>query len=233
MRLFLIFCVISFSAISQIKRVDLQVKTDDKISAHGFSYWQELKIKSTDTSFSLPLHKKNPDVISNLKAGNYTVSVTSVFNTQVDKKINLHKKITLLKFTGLTTIYNKAPDNVSISEQIKLNDTLYIIYNTSRNDENNNVKIGIAKTNTGFTAILFEGLSPKVFSTMQQPKDLYKYVVEFETSAKKTNTIQAETTDNKEVYTIELNKKINSFIIPGTWQGLDKLRAILFAVQNK
>ena len=92
MRLFFILFVISFSAISQTKRVELQIKTDDKISVHGFSYWQQVNIKSVDTSFSLSLHKKNPDVISNLKAGNYTVSVTSVFNTQVSKKVSLQKK---------------------------------------------------------------------------------------------------------------------------------------------
>ncbi len=232
MRLFFILFVISFSAISQTKRVELQIKTDDKISVHGFSYWQQVNIKSVDTSFSLSLHKKNPDVISNLKAGNYTVSVTSVFNTQVSKKVSLQKKTTLLKFTGLSSIYHKEVENINLAEKIKLNDTLYIIYNTSRNDENNNVKIGITKTSTGFTALLYEGLTATIFSSMQHPKDLYKYVVEFETSARKANSPKAETTDNKEVYTIELNKSINTFIIPGAWQGLDKLRGILFAIQK-
>jgi len=233
MNFFSILFLISFSVLAQTKRVELQVKTDDKISAHGFSYWQQLNIKSADTSFSISLHKKNPDVISNLKAGNYTVSTTSVFNNHVSKKVSLQKKSTLLKLTGLSATYHKTLDNILISDKIKLNDTLYIIYNTSRNDENNNVKIGIAKTSTGFTAILYEGLTSTIFTTMLCPKDLYKNVIEFETSAKKSNSPKAETTDNKEVYTIELNKEINTFIIPGTWQGLDKLRAVLFAVQKQ
>jgi hypothetical protein len=232
MKLFYILFLLSFSLLAQTKRVELQVKTDDKISAHGFSYWQQLNIKSVDTSFSLSLHKKNPDVISNLKAGNYTVSVASVFNNHVSKKVSLQKKSTLSKFTGLSNMYKKEAENINLTEKIKLNDTLYIIYNTSRNDENNNVKLGITKTSTGFNALLFEGLTTKIFSSMLCPKDLYKYVIEFETSAKKANSSKAETTDNKEVYTIELNKGINTFVIPGTWQGLDKLRGVLFAIQK-
>ena len=233
MKFFSILFFLSFSLLAQTQRVELQVKTDDKISAHGFSFWQQLNIKSADTSFSLPLHKKNPDVVSNLKTGNYIVSVTSVFNHHASKKINLQKKSTLVKLTGLSAVYHKEEGVINLTEKIKLNDTLYILYNTSRNDENNNVKLGITKTNTGFTAILYEGLSPMVFSTMLCPNDLYKNVIEFEKAAKNANSPKAETTDNKEVYTIELNKAYHSYIIPGTWQGLDKLRAILFAIQKQ
>ena len=231
MKFFAFLFLISVSILAQTKRVELQVKTDDKISAHGFSYWQQLHIKSADTSFSIFLHKKNPDIISNLKAGNYIVSAVSVFNTHIDKKISLQKKITPIKITGLANVYHKETETTNLTEKIKLNDTLYIIYSSPR-DINAPIKLGITKTNTGFTALLYEGLTAKVFSSMQCPNDLYKYVVEFETLAKKTNSPKAETTDNKEIYTIELNKAINTFIIPGTWQGLDKLRAILFAVQK-
>ena len=232
MRLFFILLIFSFSIKAQTKRGELEIKTDDKISVHGFSYWKELKIKSADTSFSYSLHNKNPDIINNLKAGNYTITVTSIFNTQISKKVSLQKKTTPLKFTGLATTYHKAPDTPSLTEKIKLHDTLYIIYNTPRNDESNNMKLAITKNKDGFVAILYEGLTSTVFSTMQFNPDLYKHVVEFETSGRKANSPKAETTDNKEVYTIELNKETTSFIIPGVWGGLDKLRAILFIVQK-
>jgi len=232
MRFFFLLIILSFSVKAQTKRVDLRIKTDDKISVHGFSCWKELKIKSADTFFSYPLHTKNPDVIPNLKTGNYTVTAVSVFNTQIHKKISLLKKSTLVKFAGLETIYHKALDTPALTEKIKLHDTLYIIYNTPRNEENNNVKLAITKNKDAFTAILFEGLTNTVFSAMQFKPDLYKHVVDFETSGKKLNSPKAETTDNKEVYTIELNKETTSFIIPGTWGGLDKLRAILFIVQK-
>ncbi|HTA63839.1 MAG TPA: hypothetical protein VK835_15355 [Bacteroidia bacterium] len=232
MRFLFILLALSFSASAQTKRVELQIKTDDKISVHGFSYWKELKIKSADTSFSYPLHTKNPDVIPNLKAGSYTVTVVSVFNTRVSKKVNLQKKTTLLKFTGLATTYRKAADATNLTEKIKLNDTLYIVYNTPRNDEENNVKIAITKNKEGYETILYEGLTSTVFSTMQFNPSLYKYVIEFETSGKKANSLKAETTDNKEVYTVELNKETSSFIIPGTWGGLTKLKGILFIVQK-
>ena len=232
MRFVFLLIILSFSLKAQIKRVELQIKTDDKISIHGFSYWKELKIKSIDTSFNYSLHTKNPDVISNLKTGNYTITAISVFNTQISKKVNLQKKTTLVKFTGLATTYRTALETTNLTEKIKLHDTLYIIYNTSRNDENNNVKLAITKNKDGFAAILYEGLTSTVFSTMQFNPDLYKHVVEFETSGKKVNSPKAETTDNKEVYTIELNKETTLFIIPGNWGGLDKLRAILFIVQK-
>ncbi|HXD94138.1 MAG TPA: hypothetical protein VNX01_13080 [Bacteroidia bacterium] len=232
MRFFFLLIILSFSVKAQIKRVELQIKTDDKISVHGFSYWKELKIKSADTSFSYSLHTKNPDIIPNLKTGNYSVTAISVFNTQIHKKINLQKKITLVKFTGLATTYHKVLDTFNLTEKIKLHDTLYIIYNTPRNEENNNVKLAITKNKDGFAALLYEGLTNTVFSIMQFNPDLYKHVVEFELSGKKANSQKAETTDNKEVYTIELNKETTSFIIPGTWGGLDKLRAILFIVQK-
>ena len=232
MRFFFLFIILSFSVKAQTKRVELQIKTDDKISVHGFSYWKQLQIKSADTIFSYPLHTKNPDVIPNLKAGNYTITVVSVFNTQVRKKVNLQKKTTLVKLTGLANIYHKTPENSTITEKIKLNDTLYIIYNTPRNDGDNNVKLGITKNKDGFAAILYEGFTNTVYTAMQFNADLYKYVVEFETSGKKASSPKAETTDNKEVYTIELNKEVTSFIIPGTWGGLDKLKAILFIVQK-
>jgi hypothetical protein len=232
MRFFSLLLILSVSVKAQTKRVELQIKTDDKISIHGFSYWKELQIKSADTSFNYLLHTKNPNAIPNLKAGNYTVTIVSIFNTQVSKKVNLQKKSTHVKFTGLATTYHKAADVTNITEKIKLHDTLYIIYNTPRNDKDNNVKLAITKNNNGFEAILYEGLTNTVYSTMQFDTNLYKYVIEFETSSKKLNSAKAETTDNKEIYTIELNKEITSFVIPGKWGGTDKLRAILFIVQK-
>src|ERR1700756_929547 len=232
MRFFFVLAILFFTAKAQTKRVELQIKADDKISVHGFSYWKELIIKSADTLFTYPLHIKNPDIIPNLKTGNYMIIVVSVFNTQVHKKVNLQKKTTLVKFEGLADKYHKAADTLNITEKIKLHDTLYIIYNTSRNDENNYVKLAVTKNKDGYAAILYEGLTNSILTNQQFNADLYKKVIEFEISGKKESSRKTETTDNKETYTIELNKEITSFIIPGTWGGLDKLRAILFIVEK-
>ena len=232
MRFFFLLLIFSFSVKAQTKRVELQIKTDDKISVHGFSYWKELKIKSADTFFIYSLHTKNPDVIPNLKPGNYTITVASVFNTYISKKVNLQKQSTLVKFSGLATTYHKAPESQNITEKIKLHDTLYIVYSTPRNEEDNAVKVAITKNSEGYMAILYEGLTNTVFAYQQFNSNSLKQVIDFETSGKKLNSPKAETTDNKEVYTIELNKEISSFIVPGTWGGLNKLRAILFIVQK-
>ncbi len=228
---FIVFIALSFSLTAQTKRVELQIKTDDKISVHGFSYWKELKITSADTTFTYSLHTKNPDVISNLKQGSYTIRVSSVFNTHVSKKTNLQKKITLVNFCGLPKVYHQPANNVNLTEKIKLHDTLYILFSTNR-DNINAEKIGITKTGIGFTAILYEGITNNVFTYMQCPNDLYKFVTEFEASLKKANSPKAETAPTKEVYSIELNKEVSSFIIPENMNGLDRLKAILFAVQR-
>ncbi len=167
MRLFFLLLVFAFSVKAQIKHIELEVKTDDKISVHGFSYWKELNIKSADTAFNYSLDTKKTKIIPNLKADNYTVTITSVFNTQISKQVTLQKKNTLLKFTGLVTTYYKAPDKQNITEKIKLHDTLYIIYNTTRNDENNNVKLAITKNTEGYSAILYEGLTNTVYAAQQ------------------------------------------------------------------
>jgi len=54
----------------------------------------------------------------------------------------------------------------------------------------------------------------------------------YKSGGKKANSPKTETKDDKEIYSIELNKEITSFIIPGTWGGLNKLRALLFIVQK-
>ena len=98
---FFVFLPLSF--FSQNKRLSLQIKTDNKPSLHGFSYWQQLKISSKDTSFATSFNRSNPDVFKNLKAGTYSITVSSVFNHQVTKKFVLSKKNQLTKINNLTS----------------------------------------------------------------------------------------------------------------------------------
>ena len=228
---FLIFIAFCFSVKAQTKRVELQIKTDDKISVHGFSYWKEIKIASKDTSFTYPLHTKNPDVIPNLKQGNYEVTIQSIFNIRVSKKIVLQKKVTLLKFTGLPMVYHQNLDGIKLSNKIKLHDTLYLVYSTTK-EGTESEKLGVTKTVDGFKALLYEGLTNTLLNQMMITANQYKYVVEFEENLKNKNAPKAETAPIKEVYTIALNKEINSFIIPENNNGIEKLKAILFIVQR-
>jgi hypothetical protein len=68
---------------------------------------------------------------------------------------------------------------------------------------------------------------------MQFKDVLYSTVINFEKDGKKANSPKAETAPKADIYTIELNKEIVSFIIPGDWGGLDKLKAVLFIVEQK
>src|SRR5438132_279876 len=99
------FLLLNIPFFSQNKRATLQIKTDDKPSMHGFSYWQEIKISSKDTSFSASLHRSNPDVFKNLKPESYTVTISSLFNHIVSKKILFNTKTPVIKITGLSAFY--------------------------------------------------------------------------------------------------------------------------------
>ncbi|MEO8761103.1 MAG: hypothetical protein ABI448_09440 [Bacteroidia bacterium] len=228
---FLVFIAFCYSGNAQTKRVELKIKTDDKISIHGFIYWQQLQITSEDTSFIYQLHTKKPNITLNLKQGNYTVTVSSVFNTRVSKKVSLQKKSTCLKFTGLPMVYHQATDSKNLTEKIKLHDTLYIIYSTTKEGVSSE-KLAITKTDNGLEALLYDGLTNTLLNKMLFNPNSFKYVTEFETNLKAKNAPKAETATIKEIYTIELNKEISTFIIPQNNDGIEKLKAILFIVQR-
>lgn len=228
------FClaVISASSFSQNNLFSLQIKTDDKPSLHGFSYWQQIKVVSKDTSFTYRLHTANPDVISNLKPGTYKVAVFSIFNHHISKKTELNKKTPLLKFTGVNAYYFKPKTNTNLSEKLKLNDTLFIIYSNTQ-DEKTREKMGIVKTKNGYTVIQYTGISNEIVQTMMVSDATYKHVIKFETEGKKANSPKAETAPVAEANTLELNKEIVTFIVPGTWNGFNNLKATLLLAEQK
>jgi hypothetical protein len=214
------------------QRFTLSIKTDDKITMHGFCYWQELQVKSKDTSFTTHLHRSNPDEIKNLKAGTYTLTAVSLFNGRIAKKIELNKKTPPVKWKGLQAFYKRVTEKQSLSEKLKMNDTLFILYSSSA-DENAKEKIGITKTANGYKAIQYRGISQEVQQEMQFKNEFFKDVVAFEANGKKANSPKAETAPVAEIYTLALHKDIISFIVPGQWNGLDQLKAKLFIVEQK
>lgn len=199
---------------------------------HGFCYWQEMLVKSKDTSFTYRLHSGNPDVIKNLKPGSYQLTTQSLFNHRVTKKVELNKKTPLVKIKGLQAFYTRIPETKSLTEKLKLNDTLFILYNSSAN-ENLKEKIGITKTKLGYKALQYHGITNEIFQEMQFRDESYKEVIKFEAAGKKANSPKADTAPKAEFYTIELNKEIISFIVPGEWHGLDTVKAVVFLVEQK
>ncbi len=232
--IFFSFCFIFFStaSFSQSKRLPLQLKSDDKPSLHGFSYWQQIKISAKDTSFTTSLHRANPDVFKNLKAGVYTITISSLFNHHVSKEIALNKKTPLTKITGLTSFYSKTSGSIKLSEKIKLNDTLYIIFSATQN-ESLKEKLAVTKIKNGYNVIQYRGISNEVFQEMQINETTYKSVIKFEAEGKKANSPKAETAPIAEIYTLELNKEITTFIVPGQWNGMSNLKGVLLLVEQK
>jgi len=214
------------------QRFPLSLKTDDKITMHGFCYWQQLQVKSKDTSFTTHLHRANPDEIKNLKAGTYTLTAVSVFGGKLSKKVELNKKTAPVKWKGLQAFYKRVPEKESLSGKLKLNDTLFILYSSSA-DENAREKIGITKTASGYKAIQYRGISQEVQQEMQFKDEFFKDVVAFEANGKKANSPKAETAPKAEIYTIALRKEIISFIVPAEWNGMNNLKAKLFIAEQK
>ncbi len=228
------FCLffLCSSLFSQNNLLSLQIKTDDKPSLHGFSYWQQIKVVSKDTSFTYRLHTANPDIIKNLKPGTYKIAISSLFNHYISKKIELNKKTPLLKFAGLAAYYTKTPATSNLSEKLKISDTLFIIYSNNQN-ESLKEKMGITKTKIGYTVIQYKGITNEVFQEMMVNEATYKAVIKFETEGKKANSPKAETAPVAEVYSVELNKELTTFIVPGQWDGFNSLKGILLLVEQK
>ncbi|MGZ3863603.1 MAG: hypothetical protein ACXVPN_09290 [Bacteroidia bacterium] len=229
---FFLSVLVSGTFMAQNSRCTLQVKTDDKPSLHGFSYWQHIKVVSKDTSFVYRLHTSNPDAIPNLKPGSYKVAVVSIFNHYLSKKVELNSSSPVIKYNGLVTYYQKPKAAGNLCEKIKPGDTLFVICSNTAN-ENEKEKLAVTKTKLGYTAVQYKGITNEIVQTMMLKEEAYKALVKFETEGKKANSPKAETAPSAEVCTIELNRGTEVFIVPGKWDGYNNLKAVLFAIQNK
>ncbi|MGZ3902832.1 MAG: hypothetical protein ACXVC6_04005 [Bacteroidia bacterium] len=219
------------NAFSQNARCSAQVKTDDKPSLHGFSYWQYIKIVSKDTSFLYRLHTSNPDVIQNLKPGSYKIGIVSVFNHYLSKKVEVNSALPAVKFNGLVTYYQKPKPAGNLCEKIKPGDTLFVICSNTAN-ENEKEKLAVTKTKNGYNAIQYKGISNEIVQQMLFKPEVFNAIIKFETEGKKANSPKAETAPVAEVCTIELNRATEVFIVPGKWDGFNNLKASLFAIEN-
>lgn len=222
--------LLSITLCAQVKRCNLTIKTDAKISKHGFPYWQELQIVSKDTSFTYRLHQANPDVIKKLKPGSYQVAAVSLFNHRVSRKVNLKKKGTV-KIKGLQSYYKFAGTAASLSGKLKEGDTLYILF-SSNASEDLKEKIAITRDKLGYKAIQYKGISNEVFQDMQFRDEYYQQVIKFEKEAAKAHAPKGETAPKAEFYTLVLKREMRTFIVPVEWGGLSNLKALLFLVEK-
>ncbi len=227
------FCFVPLALFQQNNTYTLELSTDDKPTVHGFSYWGEVKITSKDTSFYYALHSSKPDKIEGLKKGIYKVTCTSVFNHSVSLSIELgKKKVSKLKFKGLNSFYKKAPEIINLTERLKNNDTLYIVFSSNHSGILAYEKLGIAKKDGKYTAIQFKGLTSDVFQEMGITDAQFNQVIKFEFQAKKL--ISNPACYAPEIYTMEL--KGETFLFSDntcSWKGLDNLKGSLFVQIGK
>lgn len=212
-------------------RVPLSFKTDEKTTVHGFPYWQEVRVISKDTCFTARIHRGNPDVISNLKPGKYTLQFISLFHHQLNKKTDLSKKTPLAMVKGLQSFYTPAKDTEILAASLKEKDTLFILF-SSNADENAREMLAITKGKDGYKAIQYEGITPVIKQQMIFDKAFMREVVKCEKACITGNSPKAESAPSAEMYTFELNRKIHSCIVP-EGGGLNILKSKLFIIEKK
>lgn len=226
----LLFLLIFSAGFSQ-KTFSLKIKTDDKPSPHGFSYWMEYCIKGEGEIQYQTLHLSNPDVATGLKPGTYKVSINSVFNHSVSKPIKI-KKNTKLNFTGLNSIYSFVPNGICLSERMKESDTVFVIYNTNGGANISFEKIALVKNGGKYIAIQFKGMTDEVFQQMEGSDSFLKALITFEKTAQKLHSPKAITAPQAGITTICLKHELNNLIIPGNWDGFDNLKSIWFLTEK-
>ncbi|MFL5753406.1 MAG: hypothetical protein ACJ76F_08365 [Bacteroidia bacterium] len=208
----------------------LKLITDDKLSAHSFSYWGEVRVKSADTSFYYSLHSVFPDVVNVNKPGTYTITCTSVFGDAISKTVKIKKPESKLKLKGMKSYYKAAPTLINLSERMKNNDTLFIVYSTGY-PAFYYEKIGVAKKDGKYYAIQYQGLTTDIFQTMQINENQFKEVVKFEMLSKELKP--SPSCSNPEFYTLELSREIYSFTDAScNWNGFNNLKSVLFIVEH-
>jgi hypothetical protein len=229
--LFLISLVFTNFIRAQKDKFQIQITADDKESIHGFSFWNEIKVVSKDTSFYYSLHSYTPDTVTITKKGIYTVSCKSVFNHSISKSVEIKKKgKTKIKLQGMRDFYKHAPEAINLTERVKNMDTLIIICSTG-NPAISYSKIGIVKKDGKYIAMQFKGLTDDIFQVMQISDLQYAEVIKFEAIGKKLKPNPS--CETPETYTIELNREIFSFVDTSCqWHGFDVLKAVLFILER-
>jgi hypothetical protein len=225
--LFFLFSLISLPLFQQ-GNYQLLLKADDKMTSHDFSYWGEVKVKSADTSFYYALHSVTPDIINVTKPGSYTITCTSVFGDAIVKKVNVKKPSTKVKVKGMKSWYKPAPALINLSERMKNNDTLFIVYSTPYPNYYYE-KIGVAKKDGKYYAIQYKGLTTDIFQTMQITEAQFAAVKKFELLSKELKA--GNECLSPAVYTLELQKEIYNFTDRScSWDGFNSLKGVLFMV---
>jgi hypothetical protein len=218
---FFFFLILSFG-FSQKKLFSLTLKTDDQNSQHGCSYWQDVKISSKDTNFIYKLHNNAGDKIDSLPAGEYVVTISSVFAQKVTKKVSLVKNETV-KFS-LEKLNKKVKPEV-FSKKMKDGDTLYMLHNAT--GVYLNQKIGVTKKSGKYSAFFYKGISSEITKSYEEPYDAFMYLQQFEKESVNHDKITGCTA--LEVYTFRLNGKYY-VIKDGTckWSGFFQLITLFF-----
>ncbi len=201
----------------------INISADDEVSMHGFSFWPEIKLSSSDTTIYYILHARSPEQITDLKPGVYTAKLTSIFGHEIIKTVDLTKKnVATLAFKGLKKYYKKSPVKESFSSTMKVGDSLFIIHNATAVAIPVIDKIAIVKLNDGYKALRYANLAKTPQIQRKIKNELFLQFRDAESHIRNvTNKNQCTTI---ETYSFEMSKKIFTInILDCTGIDLSKL----------
>lgn len=228
---FSILFIVLTCFVSAQTRKKIILKTDDKTTLHNSSFWLDVLVKSTDTSFFYALHSQKKDIIEVLKEGKYTLTFNSVFGHKITQELIVGKKKKYtIKVKGLNAFYGKIPTINTLSDKLKANDTLYILRTTSGATISYE-KMGITKLSDGrYTAMLFKGNTDEVFMDYTVNEATYAVV--------KANELLLKDPQQNlcapDIYTFCLRKEYYSISdVSCKINALDRMKARLFLVEGK
>ena len=152
-----VFFILTFCILFSQKSFSLQLKTDDKTSVHGISYWKDVKIIGADTIILLNSDELPEKKITGLKKGTYTIIFISLFGQQITKRVSVNSD-TFVK--AKLEKLNKKISPLVFSSKIKKGDTLYIIHNATGKIPGD--KIAVTNSGGKYFAINYKGLSSEI-----------------------------------------------------------------------
>lgn len=224
-------CSLFYSVNLSAQNKKVILKTDDKLSRHGFSFWFDVQVKSADTSFYYLLHSQKKDVFEVSKPGTYTLIFHSVFgHTHTQSFVVGDKKSVKVKVKGLAKAYSEVSTTMTLCDKMQANDTVYIISSTAGAIEYE--KLGVVKLADGrYKALQFVGLTTDVFQEFTVSANEFEQIINIEKNVKLLS-IKSSCAPN--VYTIMLRRQYYTTLDKSCLEKtIDLMKAVLFLIKGK
>lgn len=171
-------------------------------------------------------------IFNAIPKGWYRLEIHSVFGHNFHHKVLIEEKEKEVKLDGPSHYYKTIRNANFLNEKLKIGDTLFILFTPSEMMAQKE-KIAVVKLKAGLKAIQYEGSSDKVFQDMLSDNSKINLVANAEMEMRLQSKPNPAASPAVEYYTFELNKELETFTLPKGFHGMDKIKAVLFIIENK